>query len=424
MRRATLITLLAVLSAACRGGGAAPTTTTLAPDMQTTVPVTTPTTAVSQTPSAAGPIVVWVADEELADAVIARGDAYTAATGVEVFVVTIVSAPDDERLFLDELIAGEIPEPPEGVDAPDIPASLRRTPDIVIGPHDWLPELAAAGLASPVDLPEGLPAGAVEAVTLRDFTVGVPLAVDAIVQYRNPALMAVSPADVSDVACAEGVACLLLPGDGDPDVHLPFLLTRGGYVFGPDPFTGYSPEDIGVASTEAIASTVTLQAMVEDGVAVTATDRADARSRFEAGDAALIWDGAAVLGRFGDAVTEPLPTIGSNPAVSPVWVTAAWINASSDFETEAARFAVEHLASVVGSTAIARALDQAPVWEEGASDGERVVLAAASTGTAVPYIARAVVAWTALAEAFADIHDGAVTGEALATAADEIRFAD
>jgi len=424
MRRATLITVLAVLAAAC-GGDAAPTTTsTSTPVIATTVPATTPTTAIAETPGAEGPIVVWVPSEDVADAVIARADVFTAETGIGVFVVTIVSAPDDDRLFLDELIAGEIPEPPEGVDAPDIPAALRRMPDIVIGPHTWLPELAAAGLAAPVELPEGLPAGAVEAVALRGFTIGVPVALDALVQYRNPARMAVAPADVSDVACAEDVACLLLPGDGDPDVHLPFLLTLGGYVFGPDPVDGYSTEDIGVGSTEAIASSAVLQKMVEDGTTSEAADRGDARDRFEAGDAALIWDGAEVLGRFSDAVIESLPTIGSSPAVSPVWVTAVWINASSELETEAALFAVDHLGSIQGSTAIARALDRAPVWAEGATDAERLLIEAAAAGSAVPYIARAEIAWTALAEAFARIHDGVDAGEALGTAADTIKFAD
>lgn len=424
MRRSILVTLLATLAAACGGGGASTTTTSSAPPTvpQPTVRATTPTTAVAETPSPDGTLVVWVSDPAVADAVSDRGEVYTAATGVEVFVLTILSAPDDDRLFLDELLAGEFPEPPEGVEAPEIPEELRRLPDLVIGPHTWLAELAEAGLAGPVDLPDGLPAGAVEAVSLRGFTVGVPVAVDAIVQYRNPDLMAESPADVSDISCAQGTACLLLPGNRDASVHLPFVLTLGGYVFGPDPSTGYAADDIGVASAEAIAGSAVLQRMIEEGAAASAADRADARSRFEAGEAALVWDGAAALALAG--AVESLPTIAATPAVSPVWVTAAWVNASGDLETEAAQFAIEHLGSVTGSTAIARALGQAPVWQEGASDRERVIIAAADSGAAVPYISGITAAWEAIGEAFARIHDGTSAGTALTDAADEIRFAD
>ena len=422
MRRSILLIGLATMVAACGGDGAA-TTTTTAPSptvTEPTVPATTPTTAVAEIPSPAGTLVVWVSDPDVADAVSERGEIYTAATGVEVYVVTISSAPGDD--FLDELLAGAIPEPPEGVDPPEIPGDLRRTPDLVIGPHTWLAELAEAGLAGPVDLPDGLPAGAVDAVTLRGFTVGVPVALDAIVQYRNPDLMAEAPSDVSDVSCAESAACLLLPGDGDTDIHLPFLLSLGGYVFGPDSDAGFARDDVGIASTEAIASAAILQGLLEEGAVDTAVDRADARSRFEAGEAALVWDGAGALGLPG--LVEPLPTIGSSPAVSPVRVTAVWVNASGAFETEAAEFAVEHLGSVTGSAAIARALGQAPMWPDGASDRERVIITAAETGAPVAYIPGYDAAWEAIAEAFSRIHAGTSAGDALTDAADQVRFAD
>ena len=422
MRRAMLVATMALVAAACSGSGAGTTTTTDAPPVtpQVTVADTTPTTAVAEIPVTAGPIVVWVSSQAVADAVIDRGDAYTAATGVDVFVLTIFSAPDDERLFLDELLAGEFPEPTEG--ELEVPAALRRMPDLVIGPHTWLAELAEAGLAGPVELPDGLPAGAVEGVTLRGFTVGVPVAVDTIVQFRNPDLMANAPADVSDIACADGVACLLLPGDGDPDVHYPFLASLGGYVFGEDAAAGFDADDIGVASPEAITAAVVLQGLIEEGAAVSAGDRTDARSRFASGEAALIWDDAAVLPELGDAVVEPRPTIGSSPAIVAVRVTAAWVNANGAHPTESAEFAIVHLASIQGSTAIARALGMAPVWPEGASDGERVIIAAAETGRAVPYIPEGVTAWEAIADAFERIHDGTSAGAALTDAADEIRF--
>jgi len=410
---------------ACTSGGATTTTDTRGPIVTTpTTPATTPTTAVVATPSAAGPLIVWVSSEAVADAVIAQGAAYTAATGVEVFVWTIFSAPDDDRLFLDELLAGELggADPLAGPGGEELPEQFRRAPDIFIGPHTWLEELAEAGLADPVPLPDGLPGGVVPAVTLRGFPIGVPVALDTVVQFRNPALLAARPGDTADVACAAEVACLLLPGDGDPDIHYPFLVAGGGYVFADHAEFGFDAGDVGVDTPPAIVSVVVLEAMIEGGGVATAGDREDARARFAAGEAALIWDGAAAVGALGTAVIEPLPTIAQNAPVAVVRVTAAWVNAAGTFKTEAAEFAGGYLGSVDGSTTIARALGMIPVWPDAATDVERLFIDAADAGDPVPYIREAIVAWEALARAFASIHDGASAGTALTDAADTIRF--
>jgi len=420
MRRSILLVAMAVLGAACTPG--ATTTTTTSPPIVTTptTPATTPTTAVVDLPPAAGPLLVWVGSEALAEAVVAQADAYTAATGVEVFVITVFSEPDNDRGFLDALLESPdtilVPgseEPPEGFD---------RAPDIFIGPHTWLTELAEAGLAEPVDLPGGLPEGAVAAVTLRGFTIAVPVALDSVVQFRNPDLMPEAPGDLSDLQCPADLACLLMPGDGDPDIHYPFLVGVGGYLFGGDAEFGFAADDVGVDSSEAIASAAILQGLVEGGAVATAADRADARTRFAAGEAALIWDGAAAIGDLDSAVIEPLPTISLNPPISVVRVTAAWVNPAGSFKTEAAEFALQYLGGVEGSTAIAGALGLIPVWPDEATRTERRFIEAADTGHPVPYITEAVVAWEELAEAFARIHDGTSAGTALVDAADAIRF--
>jgi arabinogalactan oligomer/maltooligosaccharide transport system substrate-binding protein len=411
---------LALLVGACTPG--ATTTPTTKPPIVTTptTPATTPTTAVVEVPPGAGPLLVWVGSEALAEAVIAQADAYTAATGVAVVVITVSSVPDDDRGFLDTLLEPDDTVPAPGSEEP--PAGLDRAPDVFIGPHIWLTELAEAGLAEPVDLPDGLPAAAVAAVTLRGFTIAVPVALDTVVQFRNPDLMPEAPGDLSDLQCPADLACLLMPGDGDPDVHYPFLVAVGGYLFGEDAEFGFAADDVGVDSSEAIASAAILQGLLEGGGIATAVDREDARARFASGEAALIWDGAGAIGDLDSAVIEPLPTISLNPPISVVRVTAAWVNPSGSLKTEAAEFALQYLGGVDGSTAIARALGLIPVWPDDATQTERRFIEAAATGHPVPYITEAVVAWEALAEAFGRIHGGTSAGTALVDAADTIRF--
>lgn len=421
MRRSILLVTMAVLGAACTPGATTTTTTTTtSAPISTSAPAagTTPTTAVVEPESEAGPLVVWVGSEAVAEAVTAQADAYTFATGVEVFVITFFSAPDNDRGFLDSVLEGPKLLAPDDA----IAGVTDRAPDIFIGPHTWLPELAEAGLAEPVTLPEGLPTAAVQAVSLRGFTIGIPVALDAIVQYRNPTLMPAAPADVSDLQCPEEAACLLLPADGDPDVHLPFLFALGGYIFGEDAMFGFDADDVGVDTTEAIAATAILQGLIEEGGVDGAVDREDARTRFAAGEAALIWDGAEMLGQFESAVLDALPTIALNPAASPVRVTAVWVNAMGSQKTEAVEFAVGYLGGVPGSTRIARALGFAPIWADQATDAERLIIDSAEVGRTVPYIPEAVEAWKALADAFARIHAGTSAGTALIDAADRIRF--
>lgn len=391
-RLVTLAVLL--LAAACGGDPATSTTTSTTLVVSTTVAPTTPTTGVIPPPAPTGSLLVW-ADPMVADAARGRGAAFTADTGVEVVVVPI--APDD---ILATVLDG-------GVDLPDV----------FIGPHVWLYRLARAGLTEPVTLADGLPSAVVDAVSLRGFTLGVPLAVDALVQLRNPSLVATRPVSVESIACA---GCFVLPGD--LDVTYPFLATLGGYVFAPDPDIGYVVTDTTVDSEEAIAAAGVLQALVAAGAVDPAADRAAALARFTAGTAGIIWAGPEAIGLIPGEAVEAIPTIGDAPAVSPVRVMTAFVNGRGSHKSEAAAFAESYLGDRHGSRAFADSLGMAPVWEAAATAAESVVIAAADTGHAVPYAPETDDAWDELSDAFARILLGTDAATALIDAGDAIRF--
>ncbi len=208
-----LPSLVSLVLAACGGGVGLDTTTTTGATPTTpatTVVTSPPTSAVVTVPRATTPLVVWVEDATLGAAIQARGEAYTAATGVPVEVRTFVPSGEGDTL-LAALLAGTL----DGA-------------DIYVGPHTWLDPLAEAGLAEPIPVDPDLGDSIERAVAPRGHALAAPLAVDGVVQARNRALMPEKPATVEGIPCPDADRCLLLRADGDADLHYPFLVASGG----------------------------------------------------------------------------------------------------------------------------------------------------------------------------------------------------
>lgn len=398
LRSIALIAALTVLGAACSSGTATTSTTTTTFVTPATVPPTTATTAVIPLPTIAGNLTVW-ADPALADAVRSRAVLFTADTGV---TVTVVPMSRDE--ILASLLAGDEPGP-----------------DVFIGPHTWLFQLAVAGLTEPVHLGADLPQGAVDAVSLRTYPLAVPLAVDALVQVRNPGIEGTRPEAIESFDCS---GCLVLPADGDFDVTYPLLASLGGYVFGPDEADGYDTRTTGVDTEQAIAAATTLESLVAAGAVSTSADRAAVLARFAAGDAGVIWAGPEAIGVLPGEVVEPLPTVGDAAAISSVKVLAAYVNATGSLKPAAREFAEQYLGDQDGSRAFADASGLAPMWGAVASSAELMVIESANGGQPVPYAPETSYAWSEMSAAFAGILAGQSAETALRDAGDNIRFAE
>ena len=408
IRRPALTFLVALVLTAC-GSPVVTTTTTTAlvttTTVGTTIATTTPTTAVVTIPRPTDPLVVWVADQDLVAPVTERAAAYLAATGV---VVEVRSFEGDHAALLAALLAGTL----------DGPA------DIYIGPHTWLDPLAEAGLAEPVALGADLLAPAVEALSPRGYALGVPLAVDGVVQARNRALMPEPPTAVEEIPCPDADSCLLLPADGDADLHYPFLVAAGGYLFAPDPQIGYDRDDVGVAGDGAIAGITVFADLLGDGTIEPVADASAAASQFTSGSAALVWVRAsqiAVVQASGmDISIEGLPTIAGNPAVTAFRVLTAFVNPFGAAKSEAVEFASEWLGDPSGSAAFALATGTAPVWPSVASSTAIVVQQSVAAGDPVPPVADIDRIWFELGDAFRRIYDGTSVTDALFGAQDDI----
>ena len=409
--RRLAIAAVTVASVACGGGTVTTTvapTTTAAPG--TTVVTTPPTSAVITLPPPETPLVVWVEDADLAAAVEARGEAFTAARGIAVEVRVFTPDGSGPATLLEALLAD----------------SLDGAADIYLGEHTWLAPLAEAGLAEPIGVGEGIPAAIAAAVAPRGYGLAAPLTVDGVVQVRNRALMPEAPAAVESIPCPDADRCLLLPADGDADLHYPFLVAQGGYLLGLDPAIGYDVDDIGVANAEAVAGVNVFAELLATGVVDAHPDVAAAIADFAAGNAALIWvrssDLAAVQASGMDLSVENLPTIGGNAPITTFRVLAAFVNPFGAAKSEAVEFASDWLGDPGGSAALAAATGTAPVWPEAAGGSAAVVLEVAAAGHPVPPVADIDRIWFELSDAFRRIHAGTPVADALSGARDDIQL--
>ena len=109
------------------------------------------------------------------------------------------------------------------------PSTARTGPDVLVGAHDWLGQLVAAGTVLAVDLPD--PAAfvpvAVEAMAYDHVTYGVPLSTENVALVRNDALASSTPPDFDGLVAQgedlvrRGVAAVPRPAAADRGVERP-----------------------------------------------------------------------------------------------------------------------------------------------------------------------------------------------------------
>ncbi|MFS0706072.1 extracellular solute-binding protein [Cellulomonas sp. 179-A 9B4 NHS] len=299
-------------------------------------------------------ITVWT-DEDRLPTFEALAAEHTAATGV---AVTVEGRANDElrQAFLAGVGSG-------------------RGPDVLVGAHDWLGELVAAGAVVPVALddPAAFVPAAVQAVAYDGDTYGVPLSTENVALVRNDDLTRLDPATFEE-AVAEGerlVAAgradrpLLLQqteAASDPYHLYPLQTSFGVPVFAADATGSYTSE-LALAGEGGHAFAAYLGELGDRGVLDPAVDADVARETFEAGRAPFVvtgpWNVPAFLEAGIDVTVLPVPPAGPQPAQPFVGVQAAFVSATTPREPLALAF-VASLAAPEVQARIAEATGRAP----------------------------------------------------------------
>lgn len=415
-----LLAAFAVLAAACGGSAETTTTTQAAPTTQAT---TTTTAATTTTTAAPIELLIW-ADENRARVVEAVVPAFTEATGVEVTVEII-----DFGQIRDQVgVAG-----PAG-----------EGPDIFIGAHDWTGELAANGVAEPIDL--GSRSADFFDVALTAFSYegqlyAVPYATEAVALYYNKDLVGdEAPSDWEGVreVCAglELDNCVGIPGGGDgPDAYhnYPFVSALGGYIFAYDPAAGYDPTDVGLDSAEAVAGVQFLEALVADGI-VGATNYDTAKNLFLEGRQAFWltgpWERGTLEGQdVIDWGVTKLPLVEGDAPAPFVGAQGFFLSAFSENKVVAQTFLLDFVATTETMTALYEADPRnpafRPVFDTLSDDPVAQTFAlSAADGNPMPNIPQMGAVWGPLGDNLLLVRNGEATAEeAMMHAAEAVRAA-
>ena len=418
LRFIVFLLMISMVAVACGGGTAeeaeeAPAETE-APQETLAAPATT-----APPPEV---IVVW-AEEKVAVALEPLVGAYEAAAGVDVEVVVY----DFGAIRTDVQTAG-----PAG-----------EGPDVFLGAHDWVGELAANGVIAPVNL--GSIASDLFDVGIAGFSYGgmsygVPYATEAIAMYYNADLVDSVPATWDDVKAACDAAgtelCVGAPGGGggaDAYHNHPFVASAGGYVFKVQ--GGFDPNDVGLDNEGALASAEYLDTLVKEGV-VASTDYCGSMSAFQEGRS-LFWmtgpwarnDASAV--NYGVGL---IPAFGDSPATPFVGVRGAMISAFSEKRLLAESFILDFFVTVEVQEAMYNSDPRLPATKslfaivEAADPIAAQFAASAANGIPMPNIPEMGSVWGPFGDALLIIRDQAYgtneeTGVTVNSASDAMKLA-
>ena len=363
-------------------------------------------------------LVVW-AEEKVATALDPLVGAYEAAAGVDIEVVVY----DFGAIRTDVQTAG-----PAG-----------EGPDVFLGAHDWVGELAANGVVAPLDL--GSVASDLFEVGVTAFSYGgevygFPYATEAIAMFYNADLVDSVPTTWEEAKTACDTAgtefCVGTPSNDAYHNH-PFIASAGGYVFAST--GGFDASDVGLDNAGAIASAEYLDGLVKNGTVYSA-DYGGAMSNFQEGRA-LFWmtgpwargDASAV--NYGVGL---IPQFDGNAATPFVGVRGAMVSSFSNNQVLAQSFILDFFATIDVQQAMYESDPRLPATKslfavvEAADPIAASFAASASNGIPMPNIPEMGSVWGPMADALNVIREQAYgtneeTGVTINNATDAVKLA-
>ena len=309
-------------------------------------------------------------------------------------------------------------------------------PDVLMGPHDWLGEMAVNGLLAEIDLSDKadlfLPS-AVAAFVYEGVQYGMPTSAENVGFLRNTDLVPDNPSTWDDVRAiseqlqASGDAQYgFIIFDSDPYHFFPLMTAFGGYVFGLTD-AGYDASDVGIDSEGSIAAAAYLEAYGTDGLMPTGIDYEVMHSMFEAGDAAMIITGPWAVPRILESgVNFEVASIPTGPGGVGKPFLGVWgfmISAFSENKLVAETFVLDYVGTAEGIESLYSASPRpaAMIEVREAMDDEITVgfADAGVEGLAMPAIPEMSSVWSAWGNAMELVRTGELDAEAAFTNAGE-----
>ncbi len=313
-------------------------------------------------------------------------------------------------------------------------------PDMIIGAHDWLGELAVNGLLAEIDVEDVadqfLPA-ALNAFVYDGVQYGLPYAAENVAFIRNTDLVPEAPETWADVLAiseqlvADGEAQYgYIIQDNDPYHFFPVQTAFGGYVFGLTE-AGYDAEDVGIDSEGSIAAASFIEGMVAEELMPSGVDYDVMHTLFGSGDAAMIITGPWAIPTIEESgVPFEVSGIPSGPEGDSgkpfLGVQGFMISAFSENQILAEAFLFDYIATEEAMSSIYSSDPRPPAFLAVRDNLDDEIMngfvAAGSEGLAMPAIPAMSSVWSAWGGAMELVRTGELTGEeAFTDAAEQIR---
>ena len=312
-------------------------------------------------------------------------------------------------------------------------------PDMIIGAHDWLGELAVNGLLAEIDVSDiadhFLPAS-LSAFVYEGVHYGLPYAAENVAFIRNADLVPENPEtwddvrSVSEQLIADGESTYgFIMFDNNPYHFFPLQTAFGGYVFGLTD-EGYDPGDVGIDSEGSIAAAAYLEAYGSDGLMPSGIDYDVMHTMFETGDAAMIITGPWAIPRIEESgvnfVVDSIPAGPGGSGKPFLGVQGFMISAFSENQLLAEAFLFDYIATNEAMASLYSADPRPPAFLETRESLEDEIMlgfvAAGTEGLAMPAIPEMSSVWTAWGGAMELVRTGELSAEeAFSNAGAQIR---
>lgn len=323
-------------------------------------------------------------------------------------------------------------------------AAIAKTgPDIVVGAHDWVGQLARNGVISEINLSardrqKYFPVS-IDGFTYNNRLYGVPYCVEAMVMFYNKKLIKEPPKTWEEVLTVakgmtrDGNYGFLYGIDNNFYNNFPFIGSQGGYIF--KWVDGrYDILDVGLATPGAVEANKFIYSFVQQGIVPASTNNGIVISAFKEGKVAMIMDGpwntldfVQSMGKDVVGVSK-LPTLKGKASVPFVGARGFMINSATRYEAEARDFIIKYAGERDGQIAMFRAGGRPPAHIEAAGIASKedvyikTVLDSVNDGLAMPNVRAMSVVWNYAAGMVDRYKTGEQTVEnAVKTAVDTIK---
>jgi len=287
-------------------------------------------------------------------------------------------------------------------------------PDIVVGAHDWVGELARNGIIGEINLSKEDRAKFLP-ISLKGFTYnnklyGVPYCVETLILIYDKRIIKSAPDTWESLfEIAKGLTDkknqkfgFLYGIDNNFYTNFPFLGSQGAYIF-KETDGKYDVTDIGLDNEGAIIGANFIKKIVDNGLVPISTNNASLQTSFLDGKVAIIMDGPWYIPlyrkQFGANLgIAKLPTLNSKPSVPFVGSRGLMLNQASKSISIAREF-LNYCATKEGQLKIFEVSGRPPanieaVKEvESKSDYVSIVIDTAKNGIIMPNVKAMAVVW-------------------------------